>query len=232
MIKKSIWLLILALALPSFGQVATQNVVNTATIYATNSPVTFNAPTTFNSNIVVNGTQTFNGNQQINGNLTVTNNLTVSNDFRAFGFGRIGNTLTLDTNLSIQGAVDLFVGANNGLQITRADNVGWLDLGRFSQNGGNADGVIRYHSANSLIFYSGTTNAVNTEVARFSGSNLFVVLIPLSVSNIVTSLTNNSSVYQVGGVTGFSGVVTNDIGPVTNIMFYHSGILTNLTRLP
>lgn len=89
--KKLIFILILLAIVPhlAFSQSATNNVINTATIYSTNSPVKFNAYV-----IITNGTSS-----------VLTNNATVYQQAGIIGFsGSVTNVGVGNTNVCAYGS--------------------------------------------------------------------------------------------------------------------------------
>lgn len=87
--------------------------------------------------------------------------------------------------------------------------------------------------SNNLNVVSNIVANINASVyGILTVSNATTIFGLTTVSNQVSSLTNNSNKYIVGGVDGWSGMITNYGNGTTNIEMKSFGITTNVFKNP
>lgn len=111
----------------------------------------------------------------------------------------------------------------------------WAGVDVSTMGGGTGGSNIVIHS-----FADASSHIQLTLFSGFSANQLFVFpTVTTNTRNMVvdlrmTSLTNNSTVYQASGISGFNGSVTN-LGPTlgsSNVIVYAYGLVTNQFTIP
>lgn len=181
------------LARGTFAQTATNKINNTATIYATNSPVTLNGILNAQSNVFI-----------MNAILSTDSLTNLVYTTAAFNhIIKIGNNIKNSAGSAFVGPGFFISNATTGAQA-------FINL--------SSVGALRINSTTNIIISS--DNGGISLLGDVTG--------PTSM----TSVTNNSIVYQASGITGFSGSVTNVGVGNTNVLAFSSGVLTNRFFIP
>lgn len=204
--KKLILILFLIIIVPrgTIAQVSTNKIVNTATIYATNSPFIANGTITGTSNVFIGGVLSAGTNSTL-GIPVGTHFLSVSNP---------GNPVLVLRNYDPTGNAQFFSKSSSGAD---AAAIG---------TGNNGTNVIihAFLTASSYIRLTTFTGSTGNEI----------LIHPTVTTNTHAFFSGslNSTNYMVNGVRGMTLSVTNVGIGMTNVEVFAEGLLTNKFTIP